>query len=117
LKPNTVFMKVSSITMTERGLMPAIEYGQTNVNNVYTLGDVMETKYLHVPELPANIKLAWPAHRSAYVIANHIHGEYDVKFEGLLGTNIMRFFEYERSEERRVGKECRSRGSPYDSIK
>lgn len=95
LNPNTEFLKDSGIMMTERGLIPVNEYGQTNVHNVYTLGDVMETKYLHVPEVPANIKLAWPAHRIAYVIANHIHGEYDVKFEGLLGTNIMRFFDYE----------------------
>lgn len=95
LNPNTEFLKDSGIMMTEHGLIPVNEYGQTNVHNVYTLGDVMETKYLHVPEVPANIKLAWPAHRIAYVIANHIHGEYDVKFEGLLGTNIMRFFDYE----------------------
>ncbi len=95
LNPNTEFLKDSGIKMTGRGLIPVNEYGQTNVKNVYSLGDVMETRYLHVPEQPANIKLAWPAHRIAYVIANHIHGEYNVKFEGLLGTNIMRFFDYE----------------------
>lgn len=95
LNPNTEFLKDSGVAMTAHGLIPVNQYGQTNVENVYTLGDVMETKYLHVPEQPANIKLAWPAHRMAYVIANHIHGAYDVTFEGLLGTNIMRFFDYE----------------------
>lgn len=95
LNPNTEFLRDSGIEMSEHGMIPVNEYGQTNVENVYTLGDVMETKYLHVPDLAANIKLAWPAHRTAYTIANHIHGEYDVKFEGLIGTNIMRFFDYE----------------------
>lgn len=95
LTPNTEFLRDSGVDITDRGMIPVDEYGRTNVENVYALGDVMETKYLHVPELAANIKLAWPAHRMAYTIANHIHGEYDVKFEGLLGTNIMRFFDYE----------------------
>lgn len=95
LNLNTEFLNDSKVKMNEHGMIPVNEYGQTNVENVYALGDVMETKYLHVPDLPANIKLAWPAHRMAYIIVNHIHGEYDVKFEGLLGTNIMRFFDYE----------------------
>lgn len=95
LTPNTEFLRDSGVDITDAGLIPVNEYGQTNIENVYALGDVMETKYLHVPELAANIKLAWPAHRMAYTIANHIHAEYDVRFEGLLGTNIMRFFDYE----------------------
>ena len=95
LTPNTEFLRDSGVDVTDRGLIPVNDYGQTNVENVYALGDVMETKYLHVPEVAANIKLAWPAHRMAYTIANHIHGKYDIKFEGLLGTNIMRFFDYE----------------------
>ncbi|SOC45017.1 CoA-disulfide reductase [Salinicoccus kekensis] len=95
LTPNTEFLRDSGVDVTDRGLIPVNEYGQTNIENVYALGDIMETNYLHAPEIRANIKLAWPAHRMAYTIANHIHGGYDVKFEGLLGTNIMRLFEYE----------------------
>ena len=51
-------------------------------------------------------------------LANTLHASYRVQREQLIGTTLEANRVYasklaERSEERRVGKECRSRWSPY----
>lgn len=94
LNPNTEFLKDSNIGLTDEGLIPVDQFGATNVDNVYALGDSIETFYLHMPKMPVNVPLAWGAHRLAYVIGNQIGGDPDVKFEGLLSTSIMRFFDH-----------------------
>src|SRR2546422_9249974 len=53
-----------------------------------------------------------PAHVLACAATGHTLGPRDVKVEALLGAVVLAQFS-ERSEERRVGKECRSRWSPY----
>ena len=93
IAPNTDFLKSSAINLTENGLIPINECGQTNIPNIYALGDAVETFYQHYPSLKVQSTLAWPAHRLAHIIANQIFGDKAIKHEGLLATNIVKFFD------------------------
>lgn len=93
ITPNTAFLDESNVTLSD-GLIPINENGQTNIDNIYALGDATVTHYQHVPELTMQAALAWPAHRLAHIIANQIAGDNSIKHEGFLGTNIVKFFDY-----------------------
>ncbi|CAD2073256.1 CoA-disulfide reductase [Phocicoccus pinnipedialis] len=91
IKPNTTFLEDTDIKL-EKGYIPVNEFGQTNIKDVYAVGDAILTHYTHVPEKPVNVALAWPAHRLAFVIANHISGNTEFKHDGFLSTSILEFF-------------------------
>ncbi len=92
--PRTDFLSDSGVTLNDAGFICADAYGRTSADCVYALGDAIETFYQHV-DRKTTVALAWGAHRMAFVIANQISGDDSVAFEGLLGTNIMRFFDYD----------------------
>ncbi|WP_031547750.1 CoA-disulfide reductase [Salinicoccus luteus] len=94
ITPRTDFLEGSGITLNEEGYICTDKHGRTNREHVYAVGDAIETNYHHV-DRPVHVALAWGAHRMAYVISNQISGDSSVCFEGLLGTNIMRFFDYD----------------------
>lgn len=93
ITPNTVFLESSNVILND-GLIPINKNGQTNIDNIYALGDATVTHYQHVPELTMQAALAWPAHRLAHIIANQIAGDKSITHEGFLGTNIVKFFDY-----------------------
>ncbi|MCG1010060.1 CoA-disulfide reductase [Salinicoccus sp. ID82-1] len=94
ITPRTDFLKDSDIATNDLGYICVDQYGRTNHENIYAVGDAIETSYQHV-DRPVNVALAWGAHRMAYVISNQISGDRSVRFEGLLGTNIIRFFDHD----------------------
>lgn len=91
--PNTEFLHGSNIILKD-GLIPVNKNGQTNIDNIYALGDAAVTHYQHMPDMTMQAALAWPAHRLAHIIANQIAGDKTVTHEGFLGTNIVKFFDY-----------------------
>lgn len=93
IQPNTKFIQSSGIELTDSGHIKVNDYFETNYDFIYALGDAIETKYRHVDH-PAKIALAWGAHRAASIIANNIVTPQSVAFKGLLGTNIIRLFDY-----------------------
>lgn len=109
ISPSTGFLSDTNIELTERGHIPINEWCQTNVENVFALGDAVEARYLHVDER-VNVSLAWPAHRMAYLIAQIIDGGGIVEsgdgllaiadgrdatpVKGLLGAQIIRMFDF-----------------------
>ncbi|GAA3732504.1 CoA-disulfide reductase [Salinicoccus jeotgali] len=95
INPSTGFLEDSGITLNDSGHICTDDRGRTNKDCVYALGDSIETFYQHVEDRRVNVALAWGAHRLAFVISNQISGNQAVRFEGLLGTNIMRFFNYD----------------------
>ncbi|MFC3420160.1 CoA-disulfide reductase [Salinicoccus hispanicus] len=94
ITPRTDFLKDSDVAMNDAGYVCVDQYGRTNHEEIYAVGDAIETSYQHV-DRPVNVALAWSAHRMAYVISNQISGDKTAHFEGLLGTNIIRFFDYD----------------------
>ncbi len=96
IKPNSDWLQSSSVQLNDKGYIPVNEFFETNVQDVYALGDVIETFYRHTKKR-TSITLAWGAHRAAGLIAENlqINKQNDrASFKGLLGTNIVRFFNY-----------------------
>ena len=70
-----------------------------NINAIYTVGGIRDTLFKGADEV--------------LVLGDEIHHAYShLNFNDTRKTLVMDQ-EVERSEERRVGKECRSRWSPY----
>src|SRR2546429_5926752 len=70
-----------------------------------------------IPSFDAKTGLFIVSARDAYGIyfSKPEHGEYGWAGAdyGIFGKGMLKAIDYQRSEERRVGKECRSRWSPY----
>ena len=92
ITPRTDFLKSSNVVMND-GYIPVDEYGLTNIDNIYAIGDAIETHYQHVPHKKVSVALAWPAHRLAYIIANHLAENDQYKHDGLLSVSILRYFD------------------------
>lgn len=96
IEPNSDWLKSSSLKLNEKGYIPVNEYFETNLDDVYALGDVIETFYRHTKK-PTSVTLAWGAHRAAALIAENITSNSSspkATFKGLLGTNIVKMFDY-----------------------
>lgn len=109
ISPSTGFLSDTNIELTESGHIPINEWCQTNIENVFALGDAVKTRYLNVDE-SVNVALAGPAHRMAYLIAQIIDGGGIVEndpgrlaiadgrdaapVKGLLGAQIIRVFDF-----------------------
>ena len=93
VQPNSEFLHSSGITIDDKGYIPVNDRFQTNIPNVYAVGDIATSHYRHV-DLPAHVPLAWGAHRGASVVAEQIAGNQDITFQGFVGANIVKFFDY-----------------------
>lgn len=93
VKPNSGFIQSSNITLDDKGYIPVNDQFQTNIPNIYALGDIITSHYRHV-DLNAHVPLAWGAHRGASIIAEQLAGNPKVKFKGFLGSNIVKFFDF-----------------------
>lgn len=93
VKPNSEFIKSSNVMLDSKGYIAVNERFQTNVSNIYALGDVITSHYRHV-DLNAHVPLAWGAHRGASVIAEQLAGDASIHFKGYLGSNIVKCFDY-----------------------
>ncbi len=91
--PNSSFIESSNIALNDKGFIPVNEKFETNIPNIYALGDVITSFYRHV-NLPAQVPLAWGAHRGASIIAEQLAGNDHITFKGFIGTNIVKFFDY-----------------------
>lgn len=93
VKPNSQFIQNSGVEMDDNGYIPVNERFQTNVPNIYALGDIITSHYRHV-DYPAHVPLAWGAHRAASIIAQQLAGDDSITFKGYLGSNIVKFFDH-----------------------
>ena len=70
--PNSNFIQSSNIKLDHRGFIPVNDAFQTNIPNIYALGDIITSHYRHV-DLPAQVPLAWGAHAGYYPGNSPIH--------------------------------------------
>ncbi|GAA0598237.1 CoA-disulfide reductase [Virgibacillus siamensis] len=91
VKPNTVITTAAGLETGETGALKVNEFMQTNDPDIYALGDVVETEDF-LTRNPRHVALAWPAHRQAYIIANHLQGG-KVAYNGTLGSAIFKVFD------------------------
>lgn len=91
IKPNTELAENAELTLGETGAIAVNDFMQTSDAAIYALGDAIETKDF-LTQKPRNVALAPPAHRQAYIIANHLVGT-PVPYQGTVGTSILKLFE------------------------
>lgn len=91
VKPDTAFIKDSSIALDERGAIIVNAQMETNIPDVYALGDAVSTKN-PITHQQQNVALAGPANKQASVLANVIVGKSDA-YKGTIGTGIVRIFD------------------------
>ncbi|MBU0905130.1 MAG: FAD-dependent oxidoreductase, partial [Firmicutes bacterium] len=91
VSPSTELASEAGLTIGDTRGIVTNEFMQTNDPAIYALGDAAENKDF-ITGQPKRVPLAWPAHRQAYVIANHIAGQ-KIPFKGMLGTSIAKVFD------------------------
>lgn len=91
VKPNTAVATVAGLETGETGALRVNDFMQTSDPDIYALGDAVQTED-YLTRSPRNVALAWPAHRQAYIIANHLQGG-TTPYNGTLGSAIFKVFD------------------------
>ncbi len=90
VSPSTELASEAGLTIGDTRGIVTNDFMQTNDSAIYALGDAAENKDF-ITGQPKRVPLAWPAHRQAYIVANHIAGN-NIPFKGMLGTSIAKVF-------------------------
>jgi NADPH-dependent 2,4-dienoyl-CoA reductase/sulfur reductase-like enzyme/rhodanese-related sulfurtransferase len=92
VRPNTKLAKEAGLEIGKTGGIVVNEYLQTSDPDIYAGGDCVESTHL-ITGQKFFIPLGSTANKHGRVIANNIVG-YKEKFEGVLGTNVVKVFDY-----------------------
>ncbi|WP_099157642.1 CoA-disulfide reductase [Virgibacillus ndiopensis] len=115
IKPNTELAEQAGLTVGKTGALVVNEYMQTLDKDIYALGDVAETTDL-LSDKPSNVALAWPAHRQAYIIANHLAGN-TIPYAGTLGSSIVKVFDLTVAITGHSSESLKEKGIPFQEVK
>lgn len=88
--PDTNFVKESGINLGKKGHILVDKNMQTNINNIYAVGDAVEIKDFVNGQSTA-IPLAGPANKQGRIAADNISG-LNKSFNGSQGTAIIKIF-------------------------
>jgi len=91
LKPNTELAETAGLSIGETGGIRTNDFMQTDDESIYAIGDASEN-FDFITGDPKRVPLAWPAHRQAFLVAQHITGNPIAK-KGLLGTSALKVFD------------------------
>jgi NADPH-dependent 2,4-dienoyl-CoA reductase/sulfur reductase-like enzyme len=91
VSPSTELASEAGLAIGDTRGIVTNEFMLTNDAAIYALGDAAENKDF-ITGQPKRVPLAWPAHRQAFIIANHIAGN-KIPFKGMLGTSIAKVFD------------------------
>lgn len=114
VRPDTDFLKDSEIKLTERGAIIVDEYLETNIKDIYAVGDAIITKNIITHE-PMYLALAGPANRQGRMVASNIMG-LKKKFAGVQGTSAVTFFDKMAVSTGLSEKELKKLQMPYDKV-
>ena len=92
IKPNSAFAKAAGIEINSRGGIIVDNNFRTNIEDVYAIGDVIETEQFITGERTM-IPLAGPANRQGRMVADIICGR-DKHYKGTMGTSVAKIFDY-----------------------
>ncbi|GIP64811.1 NADH dehydrogenase [Virgibacillus pantothenticus] len=115
IQPNVQLAQEAGLSIGKTGAIIVNEYMQTDDPAIYALGDAVETTDWITGE-PRNIALAWPAHRQAFIIASHLHGQ-PIPYQGTIGSSILRLFEITIGATGANRIELEAKGIPYKEAK
>ncbi|HRI00090.1 MAG TPA: FAD-dependent oxidoreductase [Saprospiraceae bacterium] len=92
VKPDVILAQKAGLQISQNGGIKVNEFLQTSDPNIYAVGDAIElTHFIH--QAKVLIPLAWSANRQARLVADNIHYGNKTKYEGAIGTSILKFFE------------------------
>lgn len=91
VRPETEFIKDSGITLNDRGNIVVDSYMQTNVEDIYAVGDAIEVKDF-VSGKTAFIPLAGPANKQGRIAADNVCG-LDSCYTGTQGSAVLKLFD------------------------
>lgn len=80
IRANTEFLKESGIALNQRGGVIVDEYMQTNIENIYAIGDMIETTNL-INNQKTMIPLAGIANKQGRAVAANILGQTPETFD------------------------------------
>lgn len=92
VRPNTDFLKNSDIELDSKGYILTNDYFETNIKDVYALGDVIP-KRDYITSRLKHINLAGVTQRQARIVGENILGN-KVKSSGVIRTEIFEFANY-----------------------
>ena len=113
--PQTDLFKDSKLEFGVKGAIKVNEKMQTNIDNVYAVGDVAETKHL-VTGKPTWIPLAQTANKMGRVAGANIAGQ-NMTFPGVLGTSLTKVFSLNVGRTGLSTKEAEEQGFNVGSVK
>ncbi|MDY3332888.1 MAG: FAD-dependent oxidoreductase [Gallibacter sp.] len=92
VRPNTEFVKEAGLSMGDRAGVIVDEYMQTSDPDIYAVGDMIEVTH-GVSGLKTMIPLAGPANKQGRAVAANILGQKEEKYDGTIGTSIVKVFD------------------------
>ncbi len=91
VRPDTKFLSNSGIELDKRGSIVVNDHMQTNVENIYAVGDAVQVKNF-VTDSFDFIPLAGPANKQGRIAADNICG-FNKKYKKTQGTAILKIFD------------------------
>lgn len=113
VRPNTEFIKNSSLKLNERGGIKVNEYLETSEAHIYAVGDAIEVEDF-VNKSITMIPLAGPANKQGRIAANNIVGKKE-KYNGTQGTSIAKVFDLTVASTGNNEKTLKQKSIPYIS--
>ncbi len=120
--PENTLAKAGKLGIGPRGHIMVNEYletfeedGKTVVKDVYALGDAVQVKD-YITGHDTAIALAWPANRQARVLADYIHGDKNSKYNGSMGTSVLKVFNLTVSATGNNERSLKMKNIPYVAI-
>lgn len=92
VKPETKLAQNAGLEIGETGGILVNEFMQTSDSDIYAVGDAIEVSH-YIHQKKVMIPLAWPANRQGRLVADNIVNGNLSKYEGSLGSSILKFFE------------------------
>ena len=112
VRPETEFIKDSGITLNDRGSIVVDSHMQTNIEDIYAVGDAIEVKE-YVSGNPAFIPLAGPANKQGRIAADNVCG-LDSCYTGTQGSAVLKLFDMTVATTGINEKTAKATGIDYD---
>ncbi len=112
--PDTGFLKESGIELGTRGHIKTNEYMETNIQNVYAVGDAVEVLDFVTTQTTA-IPLAGPANKQGRIAADNVAG-IRTAYKGTQGTAIIKVFGLTAASTGSNERTLAKNGIPYNVI-
>ena len=112
VRPETEFIIDSGITLNDRGSIVVDSHMQTNVEDIYAVGDAIEVKDF-VSGKTAFIPLAGPANKQGRIAADNVCG-LDSCYTGTQGSAVLKLFDMSVATTGLNEKTAKATGMDYD---